>query len=82
VLKKVFEEKKESLCYADIVSTLNEKKEEKKPSVKVTLNEKRLYEYFEPDTSVEMMQSVILELLEGYKSGKITLQSGDYADVK
>lgn len=80
-LKKLYEEKKDSLTYEMILAELGEQKEEKKPSVKVTLNAKKLYEYFTPETSVETMQSVIMELLEGYKSGKITLQNGDYADA-
>ncbi len=80
-LKKLYEEKNDSLSYEMILSELSGKKEEKKPSVKVTLNEKKLYEYFAPETSVETMQSIILELLDGYKSGKITLQNGDYADA-
>ena len=80
-LKKLYEGKNDSLSYGEILEQLSEKKEEKKAAVKVTLNEKKLYEYFEPETSVETMQSVIIELLEGYKNGKITLQNGDFADA-
>lgn len=80
-LRKLYEEKKESLSYEAILAELSEKKEEKKPVVKVTLNEKKLYEFFEPETSVETMQSIILELLEGYKNGDITLKNGDYVNT-
>lgn len=80
-LKKLYEEKGESLTYKDLFDVLSQDKSEKKTSVKVTLDQKKLYEYFKPDTPVDTMQSVILELLDGYKSGKITLQYGDYANV-
>ena len=80
-LKKLYEEKGESLSYKDLFEVMNSDKSEKKTAVKVTLDQKKLYEYFEPDTPVDTMQSVILELLDGYKSGKITLQYGDYANV-
>ena len=79
-LKKLHEDSGESLSYETIISTLSDKKEEKKASVKVTLDQKKLFEYFDPDTTVETMQSVIIELLDGYKSGKITLQNGDYTN--
>ena len=80
-LKKLYTENNDSLTYEKILAVLTDKKEEKKTPVKVTLNEKKLFEYFKPETSVETMESIIFELLDGYKSGKITLQNGDYADA-
>ena len=80
-LKNLYEDKGKSLTYKELFDVLSSPKEEKKTSIKVTLDQKKLYEYFEPETPVDTMQSIILELLDGYKSGKITLQYGDYADA-
>ena len=84
-IKKLFEEKKKekkSLSYDDVCSLMADNKPEKKPAVKVTLNEKKLYDYFDLETSVDEMQEVIIALLDGYKNGTITLQNGSYSDKK
>ena len=80
-LKNLYNQKEDSLTYKEIFEILNASKGEKKTAIKVTLDQKKLYEYFEPDMSVDTMQSIILELLEGYKSGKITLKYGEYEDA-
>lgn len=65
-----------TLDYSDILEIIEGNTEKKAPAVKVTLNEKKLFEYFPPEMTVSNMQEIIYDLLQGYKDGTIILKEG------
>lgn len=76
-IRNAFNDKKE-LSYQDVYEILNPTSNvEKKVAVKVTLNEKKLFEYFPPEMSVSSMEEIIFDLLQGYKEGTIVLHEGE-----
>lgn len=65
-----------TLDYSNILEIIEGNTEKKAPAVKVTLNEKKLFEYFPPEMTVSNMQEIIYDLLQGYKDGTIILKEG------